>query len=249
MIRNATNNNADSIHGNRTIGADGEIGTTTDVLFDDHTWTVRYLAVYVEGGLESYQTLITPQAISTLDRQDRSLHVEANADSIRQAPHLEANLPVAAQQEVAYHSHLGATPYWEGDPMEPLPASEVLPGEAVLLPASGDPHLRSAQEVVGYSVETADGSTGHVEDLLLDDESWRIRYLVVDTRDWLPARKVLLPLSGVSQIDWAPRRVSVDLGSRELKEAPAWDPEAPLDREYEARLHEHYGVAPYWVQS
>lgn len=246
MIRNAAGKHAASIHHNRVLAQDGEVGFTTDVLFDDHAWTVRYLTLQNEDGLDSHQTLITPQAVSELDRQARALYVAGDSESVRQAPRLEANLPVAAQQEAAYFEYLGAAPYWSADPAEPVPAHELLPAEAAI-PASGDPHLRSAQEVSGYDIETTDGFKGHVEDLLLDDESWRVRYLVVDPRDWLPAKKVLLPLPAVSEIRWGPQQVSVNVAASELKEAPIWEPEAPLDRDYETRVHEHYGETPYWV--
>lgn len=246
MIRNAAGKHADSIHEDTVFARDGELGPTTDVLFDDLTWTVRYLALLLEDGLEGRQTLITPQAVASLDRQARALHLNQNANSVWQAPHLEANLPVAAQQEIDYYEYLGADPYWGGDPVQPVPAPEVASGK-VALPAAGDPHLRSVQEITGYSIETADGSTGHVENLLLDDEAWRIRYLVADTRDWLPAKKVLIPLSSIAEIEWGPEKVLVDLASNDLKEAPAWDPDAPFDRDYETRVHEHYGRTPYWV--
>lgn len=244
MIRSAISKQSNSISGDEARAVDGKLGPVTDVFFDDSAWTVRYLVVYVEGGLDGYETLITPGAISGADRQAGSLRVETNSERVGQTPRLKANLPVAAQQEVAYYEYLGLAPYWTEDPVAPLP--EAAP-EGVAGPATGDPHLRSAQEVAGYDIETADDSVGHVEDLLLDDESWKIRYLVVDTRDWLPAKKVLLPLSGISEIEWALEKVSTSVGAQEIKDAPAWDPKAPLDRDSEIRLHEHFGQTPYWV--
>lgn len=248
MIRSVTDKRAGSIRGNTVLAADGELGTTTDVLFDDHAWTVRYLVVYIGSGLDGPETLITPGAISEVEVQEKTLHVDASVERTRQAPYLQTNLPVAAQQEVAYYEYLGAEPYWDQPPgpLAPLPPQEAVPGEASLS-EMGDPHLRSVQEVAGYRIETASDHVGHVEDLLLDDESWRVRYIVVDTRDWLPAKKVLLPLSGISEIEWTLQRVLVEPGSQEIKDAPAWDPDAPLDRDFEVRLHEHYGQAPYWV--
>jgi hypothetical protein len=57
---------------------------------------------------------------------------------------------------------------------------------------AGDPHLRSSRAVTGYHIEARDGEVGHVEDFLVDDETWAIRYIMIDTRDWLPGKHVLL---------------------------------------------------------
>ncbi len=110
-----------------------------------------------------------------------------------------------------------------------------------------DPHLRSTREVRGYRVRSLDGEIGHVEDFIVDNESWAIRYVAVDTRNWLPGKKALVASPWVSYVSWADAEVSVDLRSTEVKEAPAWDPNTPIDREYEIRLHSYYGRTPYWV--
>jgi hypothetical protein len=71
-------------------------------------------------------------------------------------------------------------------PVGSIPPVTNSPGERGEAPT--DPHLRSAKEVTGYRLHTTGGSIGHVEDFLLDSVSWAIRYLVVDTRNWLPGR-------------------------------------------------------------
>ncbi len=111
----------------------------------------------------------------------------------------------------------------------------------------GDPHLRSTREVEGYGINATDARVGHVEGFVVDDEGWEIRYVVVDTRDWLPGKKVLVSPRWISAVSWSQKEVYVDLTHDEIKGAPEWDPNAPPDREYETGLHEHYGRPPYWV--
>ncbi len=110
-----------------------------------------------------------------------------------------------------------------------------------------DPRLRSTREVRGYRVRSLDGEIGHVEDFIIDAEGGAIRYVAVDTRNWLPGKKALVASPWVSGVSWADAEVSVDLRSTEVKEAPAWDPNTPIGREYETRLHSYYGRTPYWV--
>ncbi len=106
--------------------------------------------------------------------------------------------------------------------------------------------MRSTKEVTGYRIGATDGEIGHVEDFVVD-EDWAIRYVVVDSRSWLPGKKVLISPRWISEVNWLQKEVYADLTRDEIKSAPEWDPDVPLDREYETRLHEHYGRPPYWV--
>jgi hypothetical protein len=81
-------------------------------------------------------------------------------------------------------------------------------------------HLRSGAEVVGYSIEAADGPIGHVDDFLIDDRPWAIDAMVVDTRNWLPGKKVLVPPRAIGDIDWDQRQVKVRMTRENLQHAP-----------------------------
>ena len=82
-------------------------------------------------------------------------------------------------------------------------------------------HLRSVKEVTGYQIKATDGDIGHVEDYIVDDESWLLQYVVVDTRDLLPGgRKVLVAPAWVTSVDWAGRSVWVDLSVDAVQNSP-----------------------------
>ena len=132
----------------------------------------------------------------------------------------------------------GVAPVPRPDPVE----EEILARER----ESADIHLHSARDVVGYYVHAADGDVGHVEDFLVDDSSWAIRYLVVDTRNWLPGRKVVIAPGWIKTVSWDDSRVHVDLLRKEVETAPEYDPDAPLERAFESRLYEHYRRPTYW---
>jgi PRC-barrel domain len=109
----------------------------------------------------------------------------------------------------------------------------------------GDPHLRSAREVVGYRIEATDGEIGHVEDLLIEGGSWTVRYVVVDTRNWWPGKQVLVAPEWMRRVDWSGKRVGVDLTRGSIKSAPAYTSPAAIDRDFDQRLYRHYGQSPY----
>lgn len=114
---------------------------------------------------------------------------------------------------------------------------------------SGDVHLRSDEEVRGYHVEGSDAAIGHIEDFIVDDETWEVRYLVVDTRNWWFGKKVLVMPQWASRISWTERKVYLDLSRQQIKDSPEWNAAAAIDRAYETRLHDYYRRPGYWVGS
>src|SRR5690606_21375822 len=103
-------------------------------------------------------------------------------------------------------------------------------------------------EVLGYHIEATDGDIGHVEDFLVDESSWAILYMVVDTRNWWPGKKTLVAPERIESIRWNDSRVRVDLSREAIRQAPEYDPNAPLSRDYETRLYAAYGRTVYWVE-
>lgn len=109
-----------------------------------------------------------------------------------------------------------------------------------------DLHLRSTAKVAGYGVAASDDSIGEVKDFVFDDESWSIRYRVIDTGNWWPGKKVLVATRWIDRIDWTESKVYTKLSRDEVKASPEYDETRPLDRDYETRLHEFYRRPGYW---
>ena len=109
----------------------------------------------------------------------------------------------------------------------------------------GDPHLRSMTAVRGYHIHATDGSIGHVENFLLDDATWAIRYLIIDTRNWWPGARVLVSPYAVVSIEWGENQIRLNVSRDQVKASPPWDPVAVVDEIYEQRLHGHYGWPGY----
>ena len=101
--------------------------------------------------------------------------------------------------------------------------------------------LRSANELHGYTLHATDGNIGRVDEFYFDDESWTVRYLVVDTGHWLPGRRVLISPIGIGSADWGNRRLNVSLTRAQVKDSPDVDSHRPLSRRWEARYHAYYG--------
>jgi hypothetical protein len=109
-----------------------------------------------------------------------------------------------------------------------------------------DPHLRSCNAVKHYRIHATDGEIGHVAGYLLDDQTWAIRYLVVDTSNWWMGHKVLVAPQWISGVHWSDKTVSVDLNRASVKTAPAYDADIEWGRQSEMGLYRHYGRTGYW---
>ena len=235
------------------LAKDGEIGRCKDFLFDDRYWTVRYMVADTGKWLPGRKVLISPISLEKPDWQTRKFPVDLTKERIENSPPLSADETVSRQYEMNWYDYYGWTAYWSGGGVwgpSPLPAQVLRTGE-MKHPAEEeiDPsknHLRSADEVTGYHIEASDGEIGHVEDFVLDDETWMIRYIVVDTRNILPGKKVLVSPLWIKSVDWPTNKVIVDHTVDEIKNGPTYDPSTPVNREYEVQLYDYFGRPVYW---
>ncbi|MBC7634699.1 MAG: PRC-barrel domain containing protein, partial [Acetobacteraceae bacterium] len=90
-----------------------------------------------------------------------------------------------------------------------------------------------------------DGEIGHVENLLIDDVAWAVRYLIVDTSNWWFGQHVLIAPFAVRSISWADQLITLTLSREKVKASPTWDPMAVIDQAYQQRLHTHYDWPGY----
>jgi uncharacterized protein YrrD len=207
------------------LGAmDGEIGRVKEFFFDDQTWHVRYLVADTGKWLPHRKVLISPHAFSSIDDAEKLVHVQLTREQVEKSPSIDSDKPVSRQFEEEYLRYFGWPFYWSdplmwGVPVVPpaLPIGEEEPGE------HHDPHLRSMSEVIGYHIEARDGEVGHVEDFLLDDSDWAITELIVDTRNWLPGKHVLVSPDFIRNVSWEQAKVTVKLDRQSLEECPEID--------------------------
>ena len=220
---------------------DGEIGSIQGFFFDDERWTVRHIVVDTGKWLPGRRVLISPPSVERIDDENGLIVVNLSREKVKNSPDVDTDKPVSRQQEIALYAHYGYGPYWGADGLWgpsyypgslhavpppapgafgplPLPNPEGGGGAPAEPPqAAGDSHLRSTEEVAGYQLKTTDGEVGHVEDFALDDESWAIRFLVIDTSNWPGGQRVLVPVEWVRSVDWDQKTVTVDVTADEVR--------------------------------
>ncbi|MEO6877140.1 MAG: PRC-barrel domain-containing protein [Gemmatimonadaceae bacterium] len=233
---------------------DGDLGHVGDFLTDDQQWAVRYLVVESGGLIGRRHVLISPISFGRADWATQRFHLTLTLDQIKSSPDIDTEQPVSRQRERDYLGYFGYPSYWGQAALwgmgtypawlagsTPYDAPPTAPTEP-----AGDVHLRSANELRGYHIHGSDGAIGHVDDFVLDDESWAIRFLVIDTSAWWFGKKVLVSPYWADSVHWNDRTIHLDISRALVQGSPEWNPDAPVNRELEQRLYDYYGRPVYW---
>ena len=228
----------------RVVGEDGAIGSVAEFYFDDLHWEIRYLVVETGHWYSSRQVLICPASVGPPDREEHRIPVFLTRKQIENWPDAETVKPVWRQMETELSrrfgwAYWGAAGYLIGGVMVPPPPRVLSESRPVQIEGPGA-NLRSSNEVIGYHIEARDGKIGHVEDFLLDDATWAIQFIVADTHNWLPSKKVLIVPQSVEKITWAERTVTVDLPRETIRNSPEFNSRLPRSESFERLLHNYY---------
>ena len=241
---------AKTLKGYKLESIDGGIGKAREFYFDDRHWTIRYLVADTGSWLTGRQVLISPFAVLDVNEEEQRISINLTRKQIEDSPSLNSDKPVSRQFEDAYYGHYGWPMYSDGSYMWGAYPDIVRDCEKWRKSASGenacDPYLRSTHEVIGYHIQAADGEIGHIEDYIIDNETWAIRYLIIDTRNWWPGKKVLVSPQWIKRISWSDCKVFVDISTDLIQESPEYTEESLLTRDYENILHVHYNSKGYW---
>jgi hypothetical protein len=248
-----------------TIGAtDGSAGKVRDFFFDDQAWVIRYAIVNTGMWLGGRDVLISPYSIRPSHWDVGVLPVTLTKSQIEQSPGIDCDKPVSRQYENTYLRYYGYPNYWGGSAfwgeyahpgMIPLTDTGLVgyrdnqgylraPTEDA---EDNDPHLRSCNTVKGYRLRAPDGEIGHLDGYLVDDSTWSIRYLIVNTSNWWIGHQVLVSPEWIEKISWSDSTVTIDLERKTIQDAPTFDGHSFPDRDAEALIYAHYGQPRYWL--
>lgn len=189
-----------TILGSAVLARDGPIGKAHDFFFEDRSWLIRYLVVETGSWLNRHQVLISPAALGTPDWAAKTLPVNLTRDQVHHSPDVDTELPVSRRHEIEMSEYYGWPIYWSVEAI-PMPAGI----EAPSIHVKGDPHLRSCREVAAYKIAASDGELGDIADLIIDQQTWTIRYFVVSAGSWLAGHKLLVATHTAAEVSWANR--------------------------------------------
>jgi hypothetical protein len=244
MLRSARDLSRYTIH-----ATDGELGRVAELYFDDEHWTVRYFVVRTGSFFSGRDVLLTPQHVTAIDSTRLCVRVSLTQEQVRDSPDISTDRPVSRQQEVEYLRYYDQPPYWAlgaevgGAAIALDAAMRAAAARDEAAGAAPPTHLRSSQEVSTYHLETPDGPIGQIKDFILDDDSWAIRYLVIDPSRWKIHDEVAVPASLVDRVSWGRRCLHVRVTRDQVRTAPHFAGLESLTPEFEAAQSRHFATS------
>ena len=242
---------AKDLKGYKLNSLDGDIGSVQEFYFDDKYWTVRYLVANTGSWLTGKQVLISPFALVSIDRESKNIGIDLSKKQIEKSPALDTDKPISRQFEDDYYNYYAWPSYWAGpydwESRPYNPGERERWGKFIQGDKAWDPHLRSTHAVTGYHIQAIDGEIGHVEDFIIDDDNWAIRYLVINTGNWWPGRKVLISPYWIDRISWTESKVYINHTRETIKQSPQYMDDVLPTRDFETRLHGHFNRQGYWM--
>jgi len=243
-----------TLKGYKLSAIDGDMGQVKEFYFDDRHWTIRYLVANTGSWLRGKQVLISPYALGTVDKDifEQQISIHLTKKQIEDSPPLDSDKPVSRQFEESYYGYYDWPFYWAGAyswgvhqriAHDRETRDEISPAKT----SKWDADLRSTQAVTGYHVRAIDGEIGHVEDFIVDDETWAIRYLMINTHNFWPGKKVLISPQWLESVSWGQSKVFINLSRETIRHAPQYTEEFLLTRDYEMELHQYYHRQGYWL--
>jgi hypothetical protein len=202
--------------------ADGKLGKLVDFLFDDRDWSIKSFVLDAGTWLNSRRVTMPPDLIRHKDWSDHRLMIAGlTREQVVKSPNVETHVPVGDPNKLEEAAIVDWGLYWVQIVDHPWQISD-------------DPHIRNTEEMVRYHLRETDGRIGHVVDFLIDEETWKIRFIEVDTRNWWPGKRVLIAPERVESIDGANRIVHINLTREALEHSLAYHPVLESVESYEA---------------
>lgn len=243
------------LRGSTVTATDGDVGQVKDVYFDGRSWVIRFLVVDTHPWLPlSQKVLISPIALDEFTSDEDSLKVSFAKDAIKSCPKVEEYETVSREFEKIYHDYFGYGYYWAGEGawgeyayptalsnanVQPMASTDVDNLENVHIEQTN--HLRSANEVEHYGIDAVDGKKGYIKDFIWDTYNWSLRYLVIDTRDWLPGgKKVLISPDQFVTLNWGSKTVTCNIDLTQIEACPEYRPDKLNDVTYLEEIRENF---------
>lgn len=232
------------------VALDGNLGGIVDLLFDLDSWGVHHFVVATGRALCGREVLVSTVALCELDWEGSQFFLATTLDSFGDSHLNVLERTLSNQDEPATPRYFSYLHYKD---LEQSRRSNLCPPLLVDVPPvpvtqqptslTDGTELHSARKLQGYRVEGSDGTLGHIEDFIVDDETRQLRYFVVKPQ---VGTRILMAAAWTERVDWDEGTVDIDISLLAIEGAPEWHQDAAVAREYELRFFKHYGRAPYW---
>lgn len=234
------------LDGSTITASDGDIGNLQDLYFDVDAWVIQYFVIKTGTWLSNRTVLVSPSTVGTKGLEVEAGPASLSREQLRYSPEFHAEKPVSHRHELEFFRYYRHPHRWGGSAADGETGGpgmghadgQVLRAASVAQELGNaayhksvrerdpeeDPHFGSCKAITGYHIHATDGDIGHVEGLLVDERSWAISSLIVNTSNWWLGRRALIPPEWITQVRWSDQQVEVDLPRESIRSAPGYVP-------------------------
>ncbi len=225
--------NINSLLGFSLSATDGEVGKVEEIYFDDRNWAIRYLVVKTGHWFSGRKVLISPLAFDRSKWDGRTFPVNLTKDQILNSPDIDTDRPLSLQHTRSLNEYYQWQPYMDNGFYAPVhrDTPELTEKPPINCPSADNFHLRSTRETRGFRIHAKDGEIGLVSGFIVNDESWKIVYLVVVAKNTFRDQKILISVQDISKIKWTESKIYLDISVKAVEQSKTFDGSTVIDHE------------------
>jgi hypothetical protein len=228
------------------LAIDGNLSGVSGFLFDDLIWLIRYLITEVpmEGTGNMKKILIAPFSFGIPNSEHREFPIILSKQKIQESPLVDLESPITRKQQLELYKYYGWPPYGKNilNGIQP----DLLINDSKRRKGIFNSHLLNTGKTIGYHIIATDVEIGEIYDFIIDDELWIIRYISADIGEQKADKKVLIFPELIKEISQDNKKIVIRTDKNKIRNSPEYISSLPIEREYEIRLHQHYGFLRYW---
>jgi hypothetical protein len=217
--------NINSLLGSGLSATDGEAGEVDEIYFDDRNWAIRYLVIKTGQWLSGRKVLISPVAFDRSQWNGRTFPVNLTKNQILNSPDMDTDRPLSLQHTKALNEYYDWQPFMDNGFYAPVHCDQpdLTEKPSIHCPSAENFHLRSTRDTRGFRIYAKDGEIGFVSGFIVEDESWKIIYLVVAAKSIFGDQKILISVQDICKIKWTESKIYLDISVKAVEQSRTFD--------------------------
>lgn len=261
-----------SLTGYEVHSRDGIVGFANDFLFDQKNWSIAYIVDKSSRGIgKGKEVLLASKLIKKVDLELENIQLDVDSEQIRKSPHIKVSEVLNPEQHLPsevntviirsdiinnmniarMQDYVNKKRYTKNATLnsEDLLHVDARLKKAMLIQQESEEvrSLQSAVRTLGFRISSRNGEHGYMQDLVVNDDDWSVKFLVINTKRNLSGKKILVSPESVDWVSWRKKHVSIDLEKEKLSGCPNFNMILPINNEQQPLLQNKYECSQFWA--